>query len=531
MNIKYKYCILAAGIGSRNSTVFGLHKGLLPIKNIAILSHLIAKLDPDVEIVIAVGYQADQIISYLQYIHPERVFKFIFIDKFSGLGSGPGYSLLQCKEFLQCPFILLPSDLYLDGDYDVPAPDFNWIGTAKISRFESKNYCLVSGRGDLIQLYYGGGDTAYNGLAGIHDYDLFWSKLEQKNNIHNNEYQVTFPINSLSDVKLIPFEPFHDTGTTESYLKIRESVGMEIVFPKQDETIYIDKGKVIKYFADRQKSLNRIARTSYLGKSIPLITKLTDNMFGYELIEAKLLSEINNEATLGKFFDFYKSNFLVSVAADNDVFQSDCFMMHQQKTYQRVSQLESLDINKIKLINGIEVPSVQVLLSLVPWGKITHIAFPSLFHGDLQPENILVDANNNFSLIDWRESFGKSLEVGDAYYDLGKLYHGLLINGTIFKNNNFDIIKNENSTEISFLIKSNLYELLLIFEKFCMANKLDWNIVKILGALQYINISVFYNKSNPAYSEFLFLFGKLLLTKYLAEIGIKYELPGSNRAL
>jgi hypothetical protein len=28
-------------------------------------------------------------------------------------------------------------------------------------------------------------------------------------------------------------------------------------------------------------------------------------------------------------------------------------------------------------------------------------------------------------LIDWRESFGDSLEIGDLYYDLGKLYHAL----------------------------------------------------------------------------------------------------------
>ena len=36
-------------------------------------------------------------------------------------------------------------------------------------------------------------------------------------------------------------------------------------------------------------------------------------------------------------------------------------------------------------------------------------------------------------LIDWRESFGNDLEIGDFYYDLAKLYHGLIINGTIAK--------------------------------------------------------------------------------------------------
>ena len=42
--------------------------------------------------------------------------KFITIDKYSGKGTGPGYSLLQCKKYLQCPFVFVPIDTFIDED-------------------------------------------------------------------------------------------------------------------------------------------------------------------------------------------------------------------------------------------------------------------------------------------------------------------------------------------------------------------------------------------------------------------------------
>ena len=94
-----KYCILAAGLGSRNNTISGLHKGLLPIENIPMISHIINKFDKQKEIIIAVGHKAEQIKSYLKFVHADKKIKFITIDKYSGKGTGPGYSLLQCKKY------------------------------------------------------------------------------------------------------------------------------------------------------------------------------------------------------------------------------------------------------------------------------------------------------------------------------------------------------------------------------------------------------------------------------------------------
>ena len=50
-----KVCILAAGIGSRNKCIEGLHKALLPLNNKPVISHIIDSFPQDVEIVIAFG--------------------------------------------------------------------------------------------------------------------------------------------------------------------------------------------------------------------------------------------------------------------------------------------------------------------------------------------------------------------------------------------------------------------------------------------------------------------------------------------
>ena len=70
------------------------------------------------------------------------------------------------------------------------------------------------------------------------------------------------------------------------------------------------------------------------------------------------------------------------------------------------------------------------MLNKIDWDWFYEKSIPSHFHGDLQPENILYDTNNDkFVLIDWRQRFGNDSEFGDIYYDLGKLYHDIMING------------------------------------------------------------------------------------------------------
>ena len=72
--------------------------------------------------------------------------------------------------------------------------------------------------------------------------------------------------------------------------------------------------------------------------------------------------------------------------------------------------------------------------------------------GDFHFENILWDAKEKkFTLLDWRQDFGGSLEIGDVYYDLAKLLHGLIVPHDSIVKNLFSIEWKDK--EISFNLK------------------------------------------------------------------------------
>ena len=105
LNNNFKLCLLAAGRGTRNRNINGLHKALLPLENKPVISHIIENFHKDIEIVIGVGYKSEQIKSYLNEVHSDRKITYIDIDNYDGVGSGPGYTLSSCKDELQSPFI------------------------------------------------------------------------------------------------------------------------------------------------------------------------------------------------------------------------------------------------------------------------------------------------------------------------------------------------------------------------------------------------------------------------------------------
>ena len=113
-----KFCILAAGIGSRNNNISGLHKALLPLENKPVISHIIEKVS-DSKIVIAVGYKSEQIKSYVNLVHSDKDITYVNVDNYDGVGSGPGYSLLCCKDELQEPFVFTSVDTLIGDDINL----------------------------------------------------------------------------------------------------------------------------------------------------------------------------------------------------------------------------------------------------------------------------------------------------------------------------------------------------------------------------------------------------------------------------
>ena len=135
--MKYKLFISAAGRGTRItglSALTAINKSLLPINYEAVISKIIDNHPKNLEIVIALGHKKEIVKNFLKIRHPDRKIKFVVIKKYSGVGSGPGYTLYQCRKYLQCPFIYSSCDTIVLKK--VPPPNINWIGISQVKNTE-----------------------------------------------------------------------------------------------------------------------------------------------------------------------------------------------------------------------------------------------------------------------------------------------------------------------------------------------------------------------------------------------------------
>ena len=253
-----------------------------------------------------------------------------------------------------------------------------------------------------------------------------------------------------------------------------------------------------------------------MNGNCPKIEQINDNMYVYDFVNGDLLSNIYDESLMWKFLTYCKNNLWLHTEKD-EMFLDNCKEMYEIKTKNRVKSLSGSDLDNIKIVNGVEVKPIEEMLDEINWSKFYEDSIATLFHGDLQPENILYDnENSKFVLIDWRQQFGESLRVGDIYYDLSKLYHAILINGQTILQDMFDCQITGHTANVSFYAKSNLVFLNEIFRDFCHKNDYKWGKVKLLGILHYFSICTLYdNFKDGKYGKFLFLYGKYQLAKLI----------------
>ena len=217
--MKPALCILAAGVGSRLENLSNhINKGLLPLDNKAIISHMIDKTPKEYEIIIALGYKGDMVKEYCEAVHTNRTFKFVEVDKYKGEGTGPAYSINQCKEYLQRPFIWVTADTIISDE--LPKIDNNWLGLYPTSIPEL--YSTVNtNNGDVVDFKNkdkNGYEYAFIGLAGVYDYETFWNELDVDSGEIVSAY---YNIDKYSSMKSKKFN-WYDVGTIDNYMRAKK---------------------------------------------------------------------------------------------------------------------------------------------------------------------------------------------------------------------------------------------------------------------------------------------------------------------
>ena len=514
----FKVCILAAGQGSRSFSP-EINKALLPLDGKAIISQIIDKFKQDQKFVIALGYKSDQIVQYLKHSYPKRNFEFIYVDKYFGPGSGPGYSLLCCEKKLKNPFILITSDTIVLEK--IKNPNEDWLGVAPVKN--TIDYCTLRTESDYVtgieDKTLNGNKLAWIGLAGINDYKIFFKSLRDNQTITKKEVQISNGLKGLipKGLRTINYT-WHDTGNIENYKITLEAFEKNrIDFSKPEEFTYANGKRIVKFFLDKKKVKYLQLRWKKIKKVTPTGIKFSTNVLSYNKFSGYPVYQILNRDIVKNLLLFLKKNLWNFTKTKNDKsFTNDCFSFYKNKTLERIETFyNKYNLrDKKSIINGVKTEKIQSYLKKIDWKYLSQ-GIRSNFHGDLQFDNIIYNEKNNlFKLIDWRSDFNANTDKGDLYYDLSKLYAGAILSYHEIKKGNFNFQNINGNIFFDFTANYSLNDSKNEIEKFILKEKLDLNKIKLITSLIYLNMSPMHTEP---FSHLLYFLGLSRLRDYFYE--------------
>lgn len=511
---EFKVLITTSGLGSRLGELTDYtNKSLIRINDKPSLSHIIESYNQNVQFVITLGHFGSHVRQFLEITYPEHKFTFVEIDNFKGDGSSLGYSISKCESELNCPFIFHASDTIIEN-YEFIKPFKNYVVCS--DKEENSQYRTVkSQKNRLININEKGEinfKLSYIGIAGIFDHKLFFEKLKKLLSSNHKDTSDAHCINEMVpkvkfDVVEIKNDNWFDIGNVTELSRTKKSLPKSIeVLDKKDESIFIYDDCVIKFFSNPELVSNRVKRAKELGDIVPKIIDHKENFYKYKKVEGHLFAHSVRYNSFKNFLKWSKEN-LWKLKNDDKIFDK-CHDFYINKTKKRIN--DYLKTNQdVNYVNGEEMTSVNELINKIDFNWLCD-GIPSQFHGDFILDNV-IETDNGFCLIDWRQDFAGDLSVGDLYYDLAKLNHNLIVNHEIVSNNLF------NSDDNNCFIYTNtiLNECKTILDSFILENGYDLKKVNVLTSIIWLNMAPLHE--HP-FSNFLFNFGKYNLYRNLSKI-------------
>ena len=168
-----------------------------------------------------------------------------------------------------------------------------------------------------------------------------------------------------------------------------------------------------------------------------------------------------------------------------------CQEFYHEKTLNRIKAFQDSNpnYNYPKKVNGVKVVSIPNLIEKINWDML-YEGIPRFIHGDLNFGNIIYNKElGKFILVDWREDFAGEIEFGDLYYDIAKLYAGILLNYDYIKKGLFKVTQEADELNIDFKVIDNSSKYIEILEGFIESNGMQKKKVLLLVGLIYINMA------------------------------------------
>lgn len=493
---KLQVVILTAGKGDRMGGLCDvLNKALLPVNGKAVISRIIEKFPKTSRFVVALGYKGEQVKNYLLAAYPGYELEFVTVDNFDQPGAGPGYSLKKCQTALNDkPFYFVACDTMIEDAIPFDLHQ-DWMGVCGVNFAISDRYCNFTIEGGTIvgmadkEPYRDNHSKSFIGLSYVHETNEFWRGLSQ-NDLRKGEWQMTNGIRHLigqRPVKAIDFR-WTDVGSYQAYVDLTSKAdGFD--FGKTNEFLFFTNGRVIKFFNDARIAENRVTRSRQNPGVFPTIDYAGGQFYAYPFVPGETMYERHDQRAFGELLSFLERE--VWKPREAGELGKLCRTFYRDKTLQRMEaffeKYPRLRANT-KPINGVVYPPAETQLADLDWGLIVDTYVPAFIHGDLQFDNVLV-AGNAFKLIDWRQDFGGSLETADLYYDLAKLYGGLILNYDLIKKNLFSYAEDENSISFDFHTRGSMNDYRRALEKFIRERGFSMEKVEKLVGVIYLNMA------------------------------------------
>lgn len=500
--------ILAAGVGTRLGRLTDdINKAQIPINNKAIISKIIEKFPKEYEFFIALGYRGEELKQYCELAFPKLNINYLNIDDYDNPKSGPGTTAIKFKKNLQRPFYITVADCILDSD--IPHIDGNWLGVQPTSYPEKYSTMNIDSNDNIISFSEKskkGYDYAFIGIASIWDYSVFWKELEE--NMENGELVHAFnnlksyPSFKAKKLKWLDTGNLDDLNTTKVYFNDKP-----LSLSKVTGEITYKEDRFIKFNPNPNLIVNLSKRAKKLKGLIPNNFKQTKSFIAYDWAPGKTVYNYNSLKVYKKFLRFFenildKSKLKIITKKAVDEFYINKTQSRKQNFIDKYGKRYLK--NKF-IINGLSYDSMESILSKIDYSSLYDSSTYSNFHGDLQFDNIIYNEDDdNFTYIDWRESFAGNTEEGDIYYDLSKLYGGLLMSYNLMKKE--DLLKYEEGESLinfSYKEEKSLLEFKIYYENWIQERGYDLNKIRLITALIYLNMSTLHDEK----------FGKILWFK------------------
>ena len=518
--------IPSAGIGSRlGQRTQSINKTMLLAGSKPVISRIIESYPNNAKFLIGLGHKGDHIKEFLNLAYPQKKIQFIRIKKFKGKNSSLTHTLKKLLPYINEEFFFHANDTIVQLDRKLNT-NFDSLVICKKNKKQNLYRSAIIDKKNYVKELFNKtrkklNSHAYTGVSFIKDFKLFKNIINQSV-LKNGEFE--YFVKALNKNKVMAYKAtiWHDIGNEQQYLQACKYYEKKSYLKKFDESIFFLNNKVYKFFSDPNKITQRYKRAKYLKKIVPNIIEKKKFFYVYKYINGKVLSEKKIAKKECKLLlnwakkKLFKKNKLSKMQMEN--FKNESKKFYYYKTNRRINTFRKITKiqDKVYLINNKKIPKLKNLIKKINWKSIYN-GFPAKFHGDFHFENI-IKKNNNFKLIDWRDTFSEKFLYGDMYYDLAKLNHSFIVNHEKISKGRYQISIKKNNVRIAISRKKDLALGQKIFYDFLIKNKFDIYKVNILTGLIFLNIACLHD--HP-YSEFLYFLGLECLYKTYKENQIR----------